>query len=298
LTTTSVIGRYAGAIISSVFLSHWGVSIMHDGCHGAFSKNKIMGKVASYYLDFMGSSSFVWKHQHNIGHHANTNTPEDPDAITAHPLIRVSPHRSWKPWHQFQQYYAWILFGFVAARWFFRDIEVLLAGKYDDIPLMKMNTQEKAIFWFGKAWFLFIYFVVPILCLGLKEGFLFFLVLEVFISEQFALHFTVNHYECPLVFPNEKFAETDWGKLQVQTTANYGAGSKLSELWSGGLNCQIEHHLFPTIAHPYFRHLAPIVEKTCKEYNVPYTNFPSFFTAVGGVFDHLKSWGTKPASLK
>jgi len=49
------------------------------GCHGAFSRNPFVCALAAYYLDLLGASSFVWKHQHNIGHHSHTNTPQDPE---------------------------------------------------------------------------------------------------------------------------------------------------------------------------------------------------------------------------
>lgn len=61
------------AVLLGVFHAQFGINISHDGNHGAFSKYSFLNSIASFMMDFMGASSLVWEHQHNIGHHPNSN---------------------------------------------------------------------------------------------------------------------------------------------------------------------------------------------------------------------------------
>jgi len=110
----------------------------------------------------------------------------------------------------------------------------------------------------------------------------------------FAMQFVVTHLADDVVFPEEYTQERDWAKCQVLTTANYSVGSKLATWLSGGLNYQIEHHLFPTIAHVYLPEIAPIVQQTCKEYNVPYFAHKTYWEALGHHYQHLKRMSVPP----
>ena len=53
----------------------------------------------------------------------------------------------------------------------------------------------------------------------------------------------------------------------------------------GGLNFQVEHHLFPAISHVHYPQLSKIVAETAREYNVPYHSEKTFF---GALYQHTK----------
>lgn len=132
------------------FYSQFGITIMHDGTHGSFAKNPTVCKLASLVhfsslpasggkvnsflfrqvMDLIGSSSLVWKHEHNIGHHQYTNTSKDPDATTAFPLLRYHPCQPWRSYHQFQHYYVWLLYPFIVYKWYLSDIVFIVNGQY------------------------------------------------------------------------------------------------------------------------------------------------------------------------
>lgn len=114
-------------------------------------------------------------------------------------------------------------------------------------------------------------------------------------SYSFAFQFTVNHLT-PEVFwltPNSDISnEKDWAKLQIMTSSNYATDSSIASMLSGGLNFQIEHHLFPTFCHVHYKSkIAPIVQKTCNEYNVPYNAIPSYWKAISGHYYQLRALG-------
>jgi linoleoyl-CoA desaturase len=81
-------------------------------------------------MDVMGSSSLVWKHEHNIGHHQYTNTTQDPDATTAYPLVRYHPSQPWHGYHRYQHLYVWLLYPFVVYKWYLSDILFVIKGQY------------------------------------------------------------------------------------------------------------------------------------------------------------------------
>jgi len=103
--------------------------------------------------------------------------------------------------------------------------------------------------------------------------------------------FSVNHLTDLSTFPDEKVVNRDWARLQVMTATNFAVGSKFWTAFSGGLNYQIEHHLFPYLCHVYLPLISPIVQQTCKEFGVPYLTFPSFWDALAGYITHLRNLG-------
>jgi linoleoyl-CoA desaturase len=92
--------------------------------------------------------------------------------------------------------------------------------------------------------------------------------------------------------PNEKGEiENDWAIHQLNTTMNFARGNRLLSWYVGGLNFQVEHHLFPNICHIHYNKLAPIVKQTCEEYGIPYLDSPSFFEALKSHVKMLKKFG-------
>lgn len=84
---------------------------------------------------------------------------------------------------------------------------------------------------------------------------------------------------------------TDWAVHEVLTTANFARNNRLLNWYIGGLNFQIEHHLFPHICHIHYRHIAPIVERTAKEYGLKYNEKPTFRAALASHVRRLRELG-------
>jgi linoleoyl-CoA desaturase len=92
---------------------------------------------------------------------------------------------------------------------------------------------------------------------------------------------------------NERM-ETDWAVHQVQTTVDFARGNRLLCWFLGGLNFQVEHHLFSRICHVHYPALSKVVEEVCREFGVRYAAQKSFIGAVASHFRWLKLMGSTP----
>ena len=86
-----------------------------------------------------------------------------------------------------------------------------------------------------------------------------------------------------------------WAIHQLKTTVNFGAKSKIINWYTGGLNHQVEHHIFPHISHIHYGKISKIVRDTAKEFNLPYKEYKTTRKAIAAHFKFLKEMGRKPA---
>ena len=122
------------------------------------------------------------------------------------------------------------------------------------------------------------------------------LVTGLFVSVVFQLAHIVDdiHFITPQEKEIEKTAmevEADWAIHQMQTTANFATKSKLLTWMLGGLNFQVEHHLFPRISHVHYPKLNEILKATALEFNIAYVEFPTMGSAVRSHMIHLRKIG-------
>jgi linoleoyl-CoA desaturase len=252
-------------------------------------------------MDLMGGSSIVWIHQHNVGHHPNSNRQgdscksecdqDDPDARSGTPIVRITPAQPLMWWHKWQHYYIWFLFLMVTSKWYVNDMRTFVRRKYININLFKLNSSEYYLLAMTKLLFLLYMVLVPF---SLHNPWRAAAITCVFMgttSYYFVLMFSVNHLTEDSCFPGEGMDNRDWATLQVLTSSNFAVGSELWTWLSGGLNYQIEHHLFPGLCHVYLPYISPIVQQTCKEYNIPYVSFRSYGDAIYSHYIHLKLLG-------
>ncbi len=99
--------------------------------------------------------------------------------------------------------------------------------------------------------------------------------------------------------PNEQGnMEEAWANHQMRTTANFAAGSKLASFLLGGLNRQIEHHLFPKVCHVHYPQIAKIVKQTALEFDLPYIESPTFMAALKSHYRLLRKFGKEAYQLQ
>lgn len=297
-------GYFIAAIILGIFHGMVGIQVSHDGNHGAYSKNPIICKLAGYSMDLIGASSITWEMQHNIGHHPNSNRKGDfhsedydPDSISGYPYIRITPNHPLQPHHRYQHIYVWFLYLLVGLKWFYGDLRSLYHKKYQVFEYWNIPTSRVLYNLATKCFFLYYALYIPSTHFGFGKGLALFLT---FLSSQsyvFILMFSVNHLTEEVVFPNNEYKkeeskkERDWAKLQILTSCNYAPSSTFWFWVSGGLNFQIEHHLFPAICHMYLPYISPVVKQTCEEFGLPYHCYPDYWTAFKSFFSHLKTLG-------
>jgi fatty acid desaturase/predicted heme/steroid binding protein len=298
-------GHFIATVILGFFHAQMGINIMHDGNHGAYSDNKFICNLAGLVMDLIGSSRVVWWHQHNVGHHPNSNTSQlqklkakldplafDPDASAGNPFVRLNPSQPHRWFHQYQHIYLWFMIMFINFKWFVNDIRAMAKRRYMDIEFGGASEDQLKSLLVTKSIFLLYALCVPVYLHGLY-GALLFVTFMVATGYVFVLMFSVNHLTAGCTFPDGKLAydKRDWAVLQVMTASNFANQSFFWTMVSGGLNFQIEHHLFPGINHMHLPLISPIVQETCKEFGVQYKAFPSFWSAVYSYYSHLKALG-------
>lgn len=277
-----------------------GFNIQHDGGHGAYSKYPIVNNLMAFTMDIIGVSSFIWKRTHNIIHHSYTNITGVDGDIDLGVLGRLSPHQSRLGFHRFQHVYLWLLYGAVTIKWQLVDDTVaLITGKSGDTKVPSPKPLELIVLLAGKLIFVTLAFGIPLyLYAWYNVLIMFFLVSFVhgfLLSVVFQLAHCVEEAEFPLPEGDTSRMENAWAIHQVETTVDFARGNPIVCWFTGGLNYQIEHHLFPKICHVYYPALSKIVEETSAEFGVLYHAHPTVRSAVASHYNWLRKMGQPEA---
>jgi linoleoyl-CoA desaturase len=275
------------------------MSVMHDANHGAFSKSKTMNYLMAHSVNLLGASAFNWKLQHNILHHTYTNVVEMDEDIDDMVFMRFSPHTNVRFYHKLQWVYAFFFYGLLTLYWvilkdFLQFFKYIRSGVNANSRAQNRNAFLKIIAF--KVLYFFSILVAPTLLFGIPfwEVLLGFVLMHfvagIILSTVFQLAHTVEGTSHPL--PCESgIIENDWAIHQLSTTANFARKSKLLSWYVGGLNFQIEHHLFPRISHVHYPAIAEIVKQTASEFNLTYIESKTFLQAVRSHLSTLHRFG-------
>jgi len=256
---------YTCYVLSGFGMAGVGMGVMHDAIHGTYSQNPKINKLLGYTLNLIGANSTVWKIQHNVLHHSYTNIPEGDDDINAPFFLRFSPHAPKNKMHAFQHWYTWIFYGMFKGKDVYR------------------NTVLKIIAWKLVYYAFILGLPIAFSPFGIGQILLAFLLLHFITGLSISLVFQTAHIMPEVSFPqaNENgIVEGERMLHQLATTSNYSENSPLFSWMIGGLNYQVEHHLFPDICHVHYRNIAPIVKATAAEFNIPYYTKKTFFDAL------------------
>lgn len=283
-------------ILLGGFTAAIGFNIMHDGGHGSFSKSKTWNKIAAVSANFVGVSHILWAMKHNIIHHTYTNIDGVDDDIEIKPYLRMCATQKRRKIHRFQHYYVWFLYCTLHILWvFLLDYEKYFSKKIGSVAIKKMSTREHIAFWAAKVFYLGLFVALPIYKLGFVTWLVGFLIASTFtgfvISVVFQLAHTVEETEFPMPEGDTNKIENEWAIHQVQTTANFATKNKLISWLVGGLNFQIEHHLFPKISHVHYPAISKIIRQTCNDFNIRYIEFPKMRSAIASHASLLRKMG-------
>jgi len=281
-------------VILGFTMAAMGFNIMHDGAHGSYSKNKLVNELMAISLNFMGGSSYMWKIKHNLIHHSYTNIEGMDDDIDIKPFFRVNEQQPKYWFHKFQHVYWVILYGTTYFFWvFWMDFQKYFSRKIGTIAVRKMEVKEHIGFWVTKLFYIFIALVVPMMVAGVGPtltGYaIVIFICGLTISVVFQLAHVVESAEFPEPNPANNKIEDEWAVHQIKTTVNFSTQSAFLRWFTGGLNFQVEHHLFPKISHVHYPAISRFVRETCKEYGITYNEYPTFMQAVRSHVLHLKA---------
>jgi len=273
-----------------------GFNVMHDGGHGSFSNSKFWNKIAAFSVNALGASGIMWNNKHNIIHHTYTNIDGIDDDIEIKPMLRMCPTQKKYFIHRFQHIYVWFLYTLLLIIWVFAtDYTKYFSKKVGSVAIKKMSSFEHVAFWIAKAGYAFGMIAVPIYFVGFVPWLLGFLTIAMFagfvLSIVFQLAHTVEETTFPVASIDVNKIENEWAIHQIETTANFATKNKLISWLVGGLNFQIEHHLFPKISHIHYPAISKIIKRTCEEYGIRYNEFPKMRHAIASHASHLKKMG-------
>ncbi len=280
-----------GGIVAAI-----GFNVMHDGAHGSFSDNPTVNKIAAITLALLGGSHFMWNVKHNIIHHAYTNIDGVDDDINTKPFLRMASTQKKYSFHKYQHFYFWFFYSLLYIYWIFvSDYKKYFTQKIGEIPLKKMDASDHFVFWLFKVIHLFIFVIIPILVAGLVPTIIGFLtvtlVAGIVTSIVFQLAHTVEHTHFPMPSELTGRIEDEWAVHQIKTTANFATRNSVISWLVGGLNFQIEHHLFPKISHIHYPAISKIIRQACMEYGIAYVEYPRMYKAVFSHINYLKQMG-------
>jgi linoleoyl-CoA desaturase len=288
--------------ITGFAMAGLGMSVMHDANHGAYSSNSLVGWCMSHVLNLMGGSTVNWKLQHNILHHTYTNITGMDDDIANKPALRLSPHEIRRSSHRYQWWHAFFLYGLTTIYWAtakdFSQWVRYRRNKVNAAPVRSYRIMLLKLI-IEKLLYFFIFLVVPTLFFDIPfikvlTGFLLMhFVAGVVLTVIFQLAHSLEGTSHPMP-DKEGIIENDWAIHQMNTTMNFSPDNRWLSWYVGGLNFQVEHHLFPRISHVHYPAIAPIVKATAKEFNIPYLQNISFISAVKAHIRFLKKLGRLP----
>lgn len=288
-------------ILMGIGMAGIGMAVMHDANHGAYSRNENVNKWMGLTVNLCGASAFNWKIQHNIMHHTFTNISGYDEDIEDKLILKFNPHTRLKWYHRFQWPLSFLLYGILTLYWVtIKDFVQFRKYIYNGV---NKNSRKQNALVLTKIIILKIIYFSVILLVPVYAGIPFIAVLAGFLlmhfvsgiilSTIFQLAHTVEGTSHPL--PNsEGIIENDWAIHQLNTTTNFCRGNKFLSWYLGGLNHQVEHHLFFRISHVHYPALSVIVKNTAEEYNIPYLENKTFLQALSSHVRVLRKMGRLP----
>jgi linoleoyl-CoA desaturase len=288
------------AIVLALSVVAIGFNVMHDASHHAYSDRPWLNRLMAMSLDLVGGSSHFWHSKHVVFHHTFVNVIGYDTDINLAGLGRLTPHHPWAWLHRWQHWYVWVLYGVMVIKWhLFDDFRLALTGRMGEHRVRRPQGRQLAIFLCGKVMFAVLAFALPLAfhpwwavaatyaltaaVIGLALGTVFQLA-HCVEEADFPLDHTPGHIDKP------------WAVHQVETTVDFARGSRAASWLFGGLNFQIEHHLFARICHVNYPAIAPVVEQTCIEFGVRYSHNATVWSALRSHYRWLRRLGESPAA--
>lgn len=266
-----------------------GLSVMHDANHGAYSRKKWVNTLIGYSMNVVGGNATNWKIQHNVKHHTYTNVAGmDEDISPKGGLLRFNPYTEIRKHHKWQYIYAWFLYGLMTMSWIIvKDITQL--AEYTRDGLLKKQTKNVVGAWVWLLLTKLVYYTYMLAIPLIFTSFAWYHIVLGFFLMHYVAGFTLGIIFQPAhVMEANSFedaslsevVEENWAVHQLKTTCNFAQKNKILSWFVGGLNYQIEHHLFPNICHVHYRKISKIVRETAEEFNIPYKSYPTFISAL------------------
>jgi linoleoyl-CoA desaturase len=284
------------AILLGLFAAGIGLNVQHDGGHRAYSRHAWVNRLMAMTLELIGGSSYMWRWKHGVFHHTYVNVTGHDTDIDLGSLGRFAPDQKRRAFHRWQHLYLWPLYGLLTIKWqCLDDFRRLVRGRIHHHRVPRPTGRELVVFVAGKAVFFALAFGIPmqlhspavVLCQYAVSG----IVMGFLLSVVFQVAHCVEEAEFPVPRAGTGRLDRAWAVHQAETSVDFCRRSRIVSGLLGGLNFQIEHHLFPRVSHVHYPAISSLVEQTCREFGIRYTVHPSFWAGIGSHFRWLRRMG-------
>jgi len=292
-------------ILMGIGMAGIGMNVMHDGNHGSFSSKSWVNKLMGSSIYILAGNVYNWKVQHNVLHHTYTNIHGHDEDLEAGRVLRFSKHAKWHKAHKFQHIYSVLLYGLLTINWAITT-DVLQMRRYLKRKLSVGGDPKPAKEWttlvITKIIYVSMWIVLPMIFIDnpwwqiLIGFFIMHYTSGVILSTVFQLAHVIEGAETPLP-DNTGSMKNTWAIHQLCTTVNFSTKNRIMNWFTGGLNHQVEHHIFPHISHVHYTKISKIVRETAQEFNLPYKEYETTRKALMAHFGHLRQLGMNPAKL-
>lgn len=277
-----------------------GLNIQHDANHGSISRNAKVNRILGMTQNWIGGSAVDWIHQHVVQHHIYCNDlHEDPD-IMGNIAMRLNPLKPLLSFHAFQYLYVFLMIGLFGFSVVFTSLMHVLTER-NFAPMSVQLRSHKSFEILMSTLFIMRWTVIPCISTVAHGGSVlstFLNIAPMFVTGGYylAIFFLISHnfvgvhmYDGDNGEKKSAVDRNDFLYRQVVTSSNVG-GPFLCFL-NGGLNYQIEHHLFPRVQHSHYPTIAPIVKAFCEKKGIPYIHFPTISENILSCAQHLFNMG-------
>ena len=299
--TPAPIVSLALCVILGINLAVIGFNVMHEGGHQTFSRHSWINNASAFTLNVLGGNAYYWKIKHNVNHHTYTNVEGLDNDIDVKPFMRLHEYQPWRRYHRFQHVYWVALYSLSYLAWiFYEDFEKYVTGKISvNGERKRLPLKEHFIFWFTKLMYILMYMVIPIIFVGWVAWLIGFLVIALVCGLTTSVVFQLAH-----VVEGTKFhslepsagKKYEWAIHQMVSTSNFATKSRILHWFLGGLNFQVEHHLFPRVSHVHYPAINRYVKEISREYKVVYNEYTSMVRAIASHIIHLRKLGQSPVN--
>ncbi|MDA0196845.1 MAG: acyl-CoA desaturase [Bacteroidetes bacterium] len=290
-------GMFILALIHGFLTAMIGLNIGHDSIHGSYTSNPRLNKILGLTFNMIGANDYVWSISHNIVHHTYTNIPHHDGDIHQLPILRMEPTQ--KLWwvHRFQYIYAYMFYCLASISWVFvKDYVKFFQHQLGGYYRKTFPRKEIVRLFVYKAIYYTLFLAVPLIVIDLAW---YWIVLGIVAAHfvqglTMAIVFMLAHIIEGTSFPEpgpDGKIDMAWADLQMYTTSNFAINNPVVNYLCGGLNFQIEHHLFPKVCHIHYSKISRIVRQTAKDHKLPYLEQKTFFGAIASHTRLLKKFG-------
>ena len=291
--------------VMGIGMSGVGMVIMHDANHLSYAKNRNFNRFLGNSLYLLGGYPPTWRYQHNTLHHGFTNIDGEDEDIAPPGFLRFSPNTPLKSIHKFQFLYAWFFYSLMTVSWITaKDFKQLkrYTGRNAALSQDKSYSRMLVEVIISKIFYYAVFLVAPLVLSPVSWYWtlLGFVIMHLICGYILGIVFQSAHVvptsEYPVPDENGKF-DNNWAVHQLHTTCDFAPNSRIFSWFIGGLNYQIEHHLFPNISHVHYREIAKLVRKYANEYDIPYHSNKTFLSALAMHTKMLKQLGRQEKNI-